>query len=183
MTGSKAQWYNGMALLFVFFSCRLVWGTWQSVLVYKDMWTALQQTWTASGSSLLDPIDISSAVFRERNGTLCVDETCARANAEISKFASHTAAGVPLWLAITYVTSNLILNSLNYYWFSKMIETVLKRFREPTAPKVEPADLVLDAAASLEEEEGRFEIGDLAGKEATTAVETANNEELRRRKA
>lgn len=176
MTGSKAQWYNGMTLLVVFFSCRIVWGTWQSVYVYQDMWTALQHTWSASKSSLLEPINISSSVFQERNGTLCVDGTCARANAEISKFVHHTADGIPLWLVMTYVASNLTLHALNYYWFSKMIETVLKRFREPSAKKVDVPDIVLDAAASLEEEEGRFE-------KTTSAVNTADNEELRRRKA
>ncbi len=28
-----------------------------------------------------------------------------------------------------YLTCNLVLNSLNFYWFAKMIETVRKRFQ------------------------------------------------------
>ncbi|KAJ9316781.1 hypothetical protein DTO271D3_2914 [Paecilomyces variotii] len=174
MTGSKAQWYNGMTLLAVFFSCRIIWGTWQSVYVYQDMWMALKHTWSAS--KLLEPVNISATVFQERNGTLCVDDTCARANAEISKFAHHTAAGVPQWLVITYVVSNLTLNALNYYWFSKMVETVLKRFRQPPAKKEDVPDVVIDAAATLEEEEGHFE-------KTSSALDAADNEELRRRKA
>lgn len=183
MTGGKAQWYNGMMLLFVFFSCRLVWGTWQSINVYVDMWKALSQTWSATAasasSSFLDPVNINAQVFQTRDGALCVDETCARANAEISKYSHYTAGGVPTWLVVTYVVSNLILNSLNYYWFSKMIETVLKRFRGPPPAekkKVEDKeevkkaalrqrenisqDVVLDAAAKLEQEQGTLFLGD-----------------------
>jgi len=40
------------------------------------------------------------------------------------------AGAVPLWLAGAYLAANLTLNSLNFFWFNKMIETVLKRFRE-----------------------------------------------------
>ncbi len=38
MTGGKLQWYNGMLLLSVFFGCRLVWGTYNSLRVYQDVW-------------------------------------------------------------------------------------------------------------------------------------------------
>ena len=38
---------------------------------------------------------------------------------------------VPLWLAFTYLGSNIVLNTLNFYWFGKMIETVRKRFQPP----------------------------------------------------
>src|ERR1700730_1062100 len=46
MTGSRAQLYNGLILLATFFSCRLVWGTYQSVRVYQDVWAALQNPGT-----------------------------------------------------------------------------------------------------------------------------------------
>ena len=36
---------------------------------------------------------------------------------------------LPVWLGLTYLGSNTILNMLNYYWFGKMIEAVRKRFR------------------------------------------------------
>ncbi|CCE28339.1 uncharacterized protein CPUR_01814 [Claviceps purpurea 20.1] len=38
MTGSQAQLYNGFLLLFTFFSCRLVYGTYQSV---QYIWRAI----------------------------------------------------------------------------------------------------------------------------------------------
>lgn len=192
MTGSRAQWYNGMLLLSVFFSCRLVWGTWQSAIVYKDMWYALQQTWSASASPLQTPVDISANVFHPaRDGSMCVDETCARANAEISRFKDYTSAGVPTWLVATYVTSNLVLNFLNYFWFSKMVETVLKRFRAPPEKKPEKPeelaqDVILEAAAKLEQEEGARLRGELplsAEQIASGADADALGAELRQRRA
>ena len=37
---------------------------------------------------------------------------------------------MPAWLAIVYLSSNIVLNTLNFYWFGKMIETIKKRFSE-----------------------------------------------------
>lgn len=192
MTGSKAQWYNGMLLLSVFFCCRLVWGTWQSAVVYKDMWYALQQTWSAAASPFQTPVDISAHVFHPtRDGSMCIDEACARANAEISRFKHHTAAGIPTWLVLTYVASNLVLNFLNYFWFSKMVETVLKRFRAPPGKKSEKPqelaqDVILEAAAKLEQEEWALLGGELSltPEQVSSGVDVAAlGDELRRRKA
>lgn len=35
---------------------------------------------------------------------------------------------LPLWLAIVYLGSNLVLNTLNFFWFGKMIDAMRKRF-------------------------------------------------------
>lgn len=196
MTGSRTQWYNGMLLLFVFFSCRLVWGTWQSAAVYRDMWYALQQTWSASASPLQTPVDISGQVFHPaRDGSMCIDEMCARANAEISRFKDYTSAGVPTWLVATYVASNLVLNLLNYFWFSKMVETVLKRFRappekkpgeKPEKPEELAQNVILEAAAKLEHEEGAILRGELplSAEQIASGVDVdALGAELRRRRA
>lgn len=197
MTGSKAQWYNGMALLGVFFSCRLAWGSWQSVCVFTDIFKALRQT--SGAAALLEPFDIHTMVFSERNSVLCIDEVCARANAEISKFAHHTAAGLPLWLAATYLSSNLILNSLNFYWFSKMIETVMKRFRDPVpVPVMAEAEIKTEKgvvnnfpseAATKLEEKGTFSNGGITTSAdedvplISSVSETATAAGIRRRKA
>ena len=37
---------------------------------------------------------------------------------------------MPTWLAVVYLSSNVVLNTLNFYWFGKMIETIKKRFAE-----------------------------------------------------
>ncbi|KAK5673728.1 hypothetical protein LTS12_029766, partial [Elasticomyces elasticus] len=136
------------------------------------MWKALSHTWSASASSTspLDPVNISAQMFQPRDGTLCMNEECARAQAQLDKYSSYTAGGTPTWLVLTYVASNIVLNVLNYYWFSKMIETVLKRFRGPAAKdkkedsaqefleavQDENADknIILEAAAKLEHEQG-----------------------------
>lgn len=197
MTGSRAQWYNGMALLGTFFACRLVWGTWQSLVVYSDMWNALQNTWKAAASPLSEPVSVNAAVFYPaRDGSMCIDENCARANAEITRFKDFTAAGVPTWLVATYVGSNLILNFLNYFWFSKMVETVLKRFRGPPAGAKEGAekaqlkedivhDIVLEAASRLEQEETALIQGDLSSlqEQVSSAVDSGFVDDLRKRRA
>ncbi|KAI8947118.1 TLC domain-containing protein [Xylaria longipes] len=110
MTGSRAQLYNGLVLIATFFSCRLVWGTYQSVLVYRDLWAGITQGPDFLAASKADAPDVP---------------------AESMQFVTEST-GLPIWLAAIYVGSNLTLNSLNFYWFFKMIEAVRKRF-DPNA--------------------------------------------------
>ena len=42
MTGSLAQLVNGIILITTFGACRLVWGVYQSYLIYTDMWQAIK---------------------------------------------------------------------------------------------------------------------------------------------
>ncbi len=116
MTGSRAQLYNGILLLVTFFGCRLVWGTYQSLRVYQDVWAALHTT----GADNLHPN------VGKHNVTLGSVGTPGDAD-EMMRFAGDRQ--VPLWLACTYLGSNVVLNTLNFYWFGKMIETVRKRFQ------------------------------------------------------
>lgn len=41
MTGSTPQFINGIILISTFGASRLVWGTYQSVKMYQDIWLAL----------------------------------------------------------------------------------------------------------------------------------------------
>jgi len=107
MTGSKPQWYNGLLLLSSFFCCRLLWGTYQSIRVYQDVWAGLH------------PSSASAANGNHTMG-LAVD-------ADVMKLAREEQ--VPIWLAVVYLGSNIVLNTLNFYWFGKMIETIRKRFQ------------------------------------------------------
>lgn len=109
----------------MFFSCRLVWGTYQSVRVYQDVWAALHHK-PAAASIHLNALN--------NNNTMAADEAQAGKSAapihdDIMQFAGEEF--VPLWLAFTYLGSNIVLNTLNFYWFGKMIETVRKRFQPP----------------------------------------------------
>jgi len=115
MTGSKAQLYNGIALIGMFFSCRLVWGTIQSGFVYRDMFHAVRNGPT-----------MPFAAETPANASI------AYGNEDIMFFAKD-AAPVPLWLAGVYVGANLTLNMLNFHWFFKMIAAVRKRFEPAKA--------------------------------------------------
>ncbi|KAK3172663.1 hypothetical protein OEA41_005987 [Lepraria neglecta] len=41
MNGSRIQLYNGILLLIAFFGCRLAWGTYQTVHIYRDIWSRI----------------------------------------------------------------------------------------------------------------------------------------------
>ena len=85
MTGTTTQFVNGVALITSFGCSRLVWGVYQSVRMYRDIWAA---------------------------------------------FKTPGGLPVPPWLAIAYVVSNTTLSALNFYWFGRMIETLMKRFEK-----------------------------------------------------
>jgi hypothetical protein len=107
MTGSRPQLYNGIILIATFGLCRLVWGTYQSINIYTDIWKALQT------------IDASS-----------ISESKQEMAKEIYQDAS-----LPVLLAGTYLVSNTLLIVLNFYWFMKMIQAITKRFDKPSAKK------------------------------------------------
>lgn len=111
MTGSRPQWYNGIFLLSSFFCCRLLWGTYQSFHVARDVWYALYYS-PSTTKSVFEPSADSDEVMR---------------------FAGDYH--VPVWLAVVYLGSNIVLNTLNWYWFGKMIETIRKRFTEAKSTK------------------------------------------------
>jgi hypothetical protein len=134
MTGSRAQLYNGIALLFTFFSCRLIWGTYQSAVVYRDMWRAINNSPDAG----------YVAAAHSGNATL------ADPNANPMVFVRGTP--IPVWLAGIYVVSNVVLNSLNWFWFVKMISAVKKRF-EPAKEKAEVVRAGSDGAVATGTEE------------------------------
>lgn len=130
MTGTKPQLYNGILLLFTFASCRLVYGTIQSIFVYIDMYRATQSS-----------PDAGYLAASHGNSTL------TDPNHNIMAFAID-AEPIPYWLAGIYVLSNVVLNSLNWHWFFKMIAAVRKRFEPPKAASaikekgdVHPTDL------------------------------------------
>lgn len=110
MTGSRMQLYNGIALITTFFGARVIWGNYQSVKIYTDVWSALNTP----------TIDLETAkspsVFAYRNA------------AGINTTGNSQDMKLPMWLVILYLGSNTLLNFLNIYWFSKMITAMRKRF-------------------------------------------------------
>ncbi|EHA57899.1 transmembrane protein 56 [Pyricularia oryzae 70-15] len=118
MTGTKAQLINGICLISVFFSCRLIWGNWQSALVYRDIWRAM------------------------RTSEIPVNSTIICGDFDGTKVAINPSP-IPIWLVFAYFASNLTLNMLNVFWLFKMISAVKKRFtpakEDPAAIKEKPA--------------------------------------------
>jgi hypothetical protein len=115
MTGSRAQLYNGTALLTTFFCSRVLWGNYQSIRIYLDMWTAQQK----SGAEI--SLANSTITFITEN------------HPDLRYVAGETTATIILttWLACIYLGSNTVLNILNIYWFGKMVQAVRKRFQPP----------------------------------------------------
>ncbi|KAI9805084.1 MAG: hypothetical protein M1825_000918 [Sarcosagium campestre] len=107
MTGSRIQFYNGMVLLATFGSSRLLWGTYQSIQIYQDVWKALQASPGSIDTNITKSGTSAAAQFLPASGE----------------------QSVPTWLAWTYLGSNTLLSFLNFYWFWLMIGTVMKRFR------------------------------------------------------
>lgn len=110
MTGSTTQLINGILLLTTFGCSRLIWGTYQSVLIYHDLWTAWINGYAmdnATSSMLVKP-----------------------ASEDAIRVGGHDVS-LPLWLALLYLGSNTVLSVLNFYWFNKMIAAVRKRFQPP----------------------------------------------------
>ncbi|KAK4998557.1 hypothetical protein LTR66_002228 [Elasticomyces elasticus] len=124
MTGSAAQLVNGVALMVTFFSCRLVWGAWNSYLVFGDMWQAISHG-NVNTHSIIPELGSSGNVAFDGGDTMF--------QSEMMRFAGKKE--VPIWLMLAYFGANLVLNVLNYYWFGKMIETIRKRFDPPFGTK------------------------------------------------
>jgi hypothetical protein len=107
-TGSRAQLVNGIVLLTTFAGCRLLWGVYQSALIYNDVW----QAWHATTPFATR----CSAFFRAtRLGALVEVPLACRV--------------LPTWLGVVYVGANTVLTLLNFYWYSKMVKAVRKRFK------------------------------------------------------
>jgi hypothetical protein len=113
LTGSKLQMYNGIALLVTFFGCRIVWGTYQSYMIYLDIYKAL---------TMPTP---------ERMGSLLEAQKCeGNANTSMGFNGSGSCAigELPMWLVSVYLVGNTALSLLNFYWFAQMVKAVRKRF-------------------------------------------------------
>ena len=125
LTGSIYQAVNGAFLTSTFFGCRLIWGNLNSFYVMLDILRA-----TGTGRTVVTTLETGAPKFYsiETLQAIAQDEQGQRMAFAGSKF-------VPLWLGAIYLTSNLILNTLNIYWFGKMIQTIRKRFDPPLGTK------------------------------------------------
>ncbi|RMZ76458.1 hypothetical protein DV737_g4807, partial [Chaetothyriales sp. CBS 132003] len=175
LTGGKLQWYNGITLLVTFFCSRLLWGTFQSYSVFSYIWKVTQTTKPGVGDVL--------SIFAPRDVKLCLgDELCVKAQAEVMKYAAIAVSRpAPAWMALTYLTSNMILHTLNFYWFGRMIETVRKRFQgkehdEFKHERERRQSLVEELATGLDEDEISGPKTPLAEEIPAQAITSASSE-------
>ncbi|TVY62740.1 putative TLC domain-containing protein [Lachnellula suecica] len=98
MTGTKAQLYNGIALISVFFSCRLVWGAYSSFNIYRDVYNALYLS--------------SDTKFDSRPELMIYGQD----------------RSLPAWLVVLYLGGHVTLQVLNVFWLGKMIAAIKRRF-------------------------------------------------------
>lgn len=63
-----------------------------------------------------------------------VGNSAAPIHSDVMRYAGEEY--IPLWIGFVYLGSNIVLNTLNFYWFRQMIDAVRKRFQPPkTDPK------------------------------------------------
>ncbi|KAH6630646.1 TLC domain-containing protein [Chaetomium sp. MPI-SDFR-AT-0129] len=153
MTGSTPQLINGIFLLSTFFLCRLVWGTYQSAVVYTDMYHSIFSPPPSPAyltSAFADPLTASNP---DTNPLFF-----ARDPATLHAAEGPAVLQVPIWLTLVYLVSNLTLNALNWHWFHKMIAAMRKRFEpakdgkkeEPVAAAAVPAKEKAARATAVE---------------------------------
>lgn len=128
MTGTKAQLYNGIVLIVTFFTARLIWGVWQSAVVWYDMYRGLYAAPNSEFMSVTPADEILPGTE------------------DIMMYAKE-AGPLPGWLVAIYLGSNLTLTTLNCIWFSKMIKAIRKRF-EPPKEESERKEKAVDGAAT-----------------------------------
>ncbi|KXT00917.1 hypothetical protein AC578_5693 [Pseudocercospora eumusae] len=140
LTGSPVQAVNGVFLVATFFACRLVWGNISSFWVFYDAFHAVFY-----GNSDLTKLETGAPKHFSSTDLLRIygDEQGQR-------LAFAGEQNVPMWLALVYLASNLTLNSLNIFWFGKMIETIRKRFDPPFGTKGTSDDDAHDASAGTD---------------------------------
>lgn len=117
MTGSTAQLMNGVLLLVTFFCCRIVWGSYMSVAVFKDMWAWVMNT--------KEPHFLHFLSSEKRH----IQEPLLPHQSAMMRFTANET--LPVWLMGSYLISNIVLHTLNFYWFAKMITALRKRFSPP----------------------------------------------------
>ncbi|KAK5175652.1 uncharacterized protein LTR77_000791 [Saxophila tyrrhenica] len=151
LTGSIYQAINGVFLVLTFFSCRLVWGIYSSTWVFHDMFHLVR-----TGHS--------DFVLRVPSGQLKTYSTEELLRIARDREGQTTAFNyeqyTPLWIPIVYFVSNLVLNSLNLFWFSKMIQTIRTRFEPPWGTKGVGPDKVHYQPVASEDEDSDLGIGE-----------------------
>jgi hypothetical protein len=116
------QLLNGIILLGTFGYSRLLWGTYQSTLIYMDIWTAWKSRGLFDSERSCGALPISSFTGLDP-AVQCYEHP------------------LPLVFVSIYLGGNTALTGLNFYWFRKMIIAVLKRFQPSVKTEGKPKRL------------------------------------------
>jgi hypothetical protein len=106
------QMVNGIVLMIVFASCRLIWGTYMTFTFFGDVWTAVnaeKPSFTLYEYSLSEP-------------PLALE---------------HRAPG---WVGVAFMLTHTVVMSLSVFWFSKMVTTVRKHVKSQGDSKEKKAE-------------------------------------------
>lgn len=129
LTGSVYQAVNGAFLTGTFFLCRICWGTYSSVRTFSDFYTAI-----AAGRSQR-PLGVMGEDKPLPGNQWQSGDVGLYYRDDEQATAFMGEAYLPLWLASSYFAANLVLNVLNIFWFTKMVQTIRKRFDPPWGTK------------------------------------------------
>ena len=126
LTGSIYQAINGAFLVGSFFGARLCWGIYSSVCVFRDVYWVIRDGHTG----------FAARVPSGQLATLSVQEMMAITQDPYGQTkAFNEEQYLPMWIPVVYLASNLVLNTLNIFWFEKMISTIRTRFDPPWGTK------------------------------------------------
>jgi hypothetical protein len=89
----------------------------------------------------------------------------------------------PLWIPLVYLVSNLILNSLNVFWFGKMIQTIRTRFEPPWGTKGVGPDKIHYQPVDPAEEDSDLGVGEPGKVKERDVPEGKGSVKAARRKA
>ncbi|KAF2674645.1 hypothetical protein BT63DRAFT_419930 [Microthyrium microscopicum] len=122
LTGSNIQFINGILLLITFGGARLIYGTWASYSLCRDILTAV---YTAREAPHTPPLALSHFAL---NATTLFNNPI-----EALQVLKYAPAGphIPTWMWMSNIASNITLNILNWYWYQQMISAIRKRFDPP----------------------------------------------------
>jgi len=143
LTGSIYQAINGAFLVGTFFSCRLVWGIYSSFWVFRDMYWLIRDGHT----------NFAYSVPSGKLQTMSTEELLRISrDADAQTRAFNPEQYTPLWIPVIYLASNLVLNTLNVFWFGKMIETIRTRFDPPFGTRGVGPDRIYYQPVSAEDQ-------------------------------
>jgi hypothetical protein len=159
LTGTIYQAINGAFLVGTFFGCRIVWGLYSSAWVFKDMFLLVRKGHSDFG------LRVPSGQLRSYS----TEELLRIANDPIGQTtAFNYELYTPVWIPFVYLISNLVLNSLNIFWFGKMIQTIRTRFEPPWGTKGVGPDKFPYEAVDPEDEDSDLGIGEPGKKKERT---------------